>query len=612
MLFGPVFAREVVIAPRRSHLYIARTAYVSSMLVLMSTAWLVLTGTQLVRDVGDMARFGAVVFQILAPLQLALAVFFSATLAASAVAREKDRRTLLLLLLTNLSNSELVLGKLLASLLQMLVMLAAGLPLFLLAALLGGISFGQIGRVEAVTAASMLICGSLGSTLALWREKTFQAIAMTVLILVLWLIMGELVAAGVLGQTPAGFPATTWAVAVSPWQAILEATRPYTQAKVSLGFLGTPVHLFLCVSAGIAVLLNGLAVAMVRRWNAREDGPLRRPEEHSQPSLGILDVQHAKASIVPERSEEASRTDSLPEASVAPIRETGQTRQVWDNPVLWREIRTWAYGRRILIIRIAYLGLFGLTAAMLHGAMQGGQPLTLVQGALAVVPLLLLSLVLVNAQAVTSLTAERDTRALDLLLVTDLTPKEIVFGKLGGILYNTKEIILLPMLLCGYLGLARAISPEDLAYLLGGLAVLYLFVAVLGVHAGMIYENSGIAIATSLGTVFFLLLGVATCMRMMVAFSGSFNAQLQPFLAFMIGGGLGLYLALGAKNPSAAIGLASFTCPFATFYAITSFLLGYTLNVFLVLAATYGFTTAAMLIPAIYEFDVATGRTTAD
>jgi hypothetical protein len=28
--------------------------------------------------------------------------------------------------------------------------------------------------------------------------------------------------------------------------------------------------------------------------------------------------------------------------------------------------------------------------------------------------------------------------------------------------------------------------------------------------------------------------------------------------------------------------------------------------------AAYGFTTAAMLVPAIYEFDVAAGRTTAD
>jgi hypothetical protein len=36
------------------------------------------------------------------------------------------------------------------------------------------------------------------------------------------------------------------------------------------------------------------------------------------------------------------------------------------------------------------------------------------------------------------------------------------------------------------------------------------------------------------------------------------------------------------------------------------------LGVFLVTAAAYGFATAAMLVPAIYEFDVATGRTTAD
>ena len=47
---------------------------------------------------GDLARFGMVLFQILAPLQLALAIFFSALLAASEVAHEKDRRTLILLL----------------------------------------------------------------------------------------------------------------------------------------------------------------------------------------------------------------------------------------------------------------------------------------------------------------------------------------------------------------------------------------------------------------------------------------------------------------------------------------------------------------------------------
>jgi hypothetical protein len=263
-------------------------------------------------------------------------------------------------------------------------------------------------------------------------------------------------------------------------------------------------------------------------------------------------------------------------------------------------------------MRLAYLALFGLAAAGLAATVSGSLAAAPAQAAICLTPLVLLSLVLVNAQAVTSLTSERDVRALDLLLVTDLTPKEIVFGKLGGVFYNTKEMVILPMLLCVGLWLAGPLSFENLFYLLGGLAVLYVFAAIVGLHAGMIYANSGVAVATSLGTIFFLFVGVAVCMRIMMAFSGSFQAQFLPFFAFMVFGGVGLYVVLGVRNPSTAIGVASFLCPFATFYAITSYLLGATLAVFLVTVAAYGFTTAAMLVPAIYEFDVATGRTTVD
>ncbi len=600
MLFGPVFTREVVIAPRRTRIYIARSAYAAALLLLISTAWLVLTGTQIVRDVSDLAQFAGLVFQILAPLQLALAVFFSAMLAASAVAQEKDKRTFVLLLLTNLSNQELVLGKLLASLLNVLVMFAAGLPVFMLLALLGGISVGQIARTAAVTAASILVCGSLGSTLALWREKTFQALALFVLILVLWLALGEVIAFGTFGPTPAGLPCGVWATAVSPWQAILAASRPDTQSIHGLQWLGSPIYLYLLVAAALAAVLNGLAIYRVRAWNASgRDEAIKKadePESGENRTHGSHETYKSRGSH-----------------SGSPVPATMGHRAVWDNPILWREIRTWAYGRKILVVRLTFLVLFALAAGNLWRITNSHEEFSLARGALALLPMLLLSLVLVNAQAVTALTAERDTKALDLLLVSDLTPQEFIFGKLGGIFYNTKEIVLLPMLLCGYMAQQRMIDLENLIYLWIGMGVLYVFVAVVGLHAGLIYENSRSAIATSLGTVFFLFVGVATCMRIMVAFSGSFNAQLQPFLAFMVGGGLGLYMTLGAKNPSRAIGLASFACPFATFYAITSFLRGDQgdmLIVLVVAASAYGFTTAAILIPAIYEFDETTGRTT--
>jgi ABC-type transport system involved in multi-copper enzyme maturation permease subunit len=590
-MIGPVFNRELAISPRRAKFYIGRTAYGLGLLVLMSTAWLVLTGTQLIRDVGDLARFGSSVFQILAPLQLALAAFFSALLAASEVAHEKDRRTLILLLLTHMSNSELVLGKLFASLLNVLVTLAAALPIFMLTALLGGVSYGQIARVFAVTIVTVLCCGSLGSLLALWREKTFQALAMTVLVLVLWLALGEIVAAGAFGDSFAVGWATSCvsckalAVAISPWQAILEAARPYVHAQPSLGPFGTPVHLFLTLGVLAALLLNGIAIGMVRVWN-----PSRSEEGKG--------------------AEEATTQDAT--ESTPSVHREKPTRHVWNNPILWREIRTWAYGRKIIAIRLAYLVLFGLAAAGVYWINGTDETALATQGAMTLTPLLLLSLVLVNAQAVTSLTSERDAKALDLLLVTDLSPKEIVFGKLGGIFYNTKEMVILPMALCVGLWAMRWMSLENLVYLLMGLTVLYIFAAMVGLHAGITYANSGAAVATSLGTVFFLFVGVAVCMRIMMAFSGSFQAQFLPFFAFMVFGGAGLYAVLGLRNPSTAIGVASFLCPFATFYAITSYLLHSNLAVALVTTAAYGFTTAAMLVPAIYEFDVATGRSAAD
>jgi hypothetical protein len=94
----------------------------------------------------------------------------------------------------------------------------------------------------------------------------------------------------------------------------------------------------------------------------------------------------------------------------------------------------------------------------------------------------------------------------------------------------------------------------------------------------------------------------------MISFSGSYQTQLAPFLAFIVGGSVGLFVALGIRNASSAIGWASLMLPFATFFAVTNFLVDHVAAAFMVTAFTYGFTTAAMLVPALYEFDVARGR----
>ena len=641
MLFGPVFTREVTIAPRRERTFFSRSVYVGLLLLLVSTAWLVITGTQMIRDPGDFARFGSALFQILAPLQLIIFFFFSGMLAAGAVAQEKDRKTLLLLLLTRMSNGELVFGKLMASLLMVLILLVTSLPVFMLISLLGGISYMQVVRVFLVTLVSVLACGSLGSCIALWREKTFQALAITVLVLVTWLGFWEAVAAGLLGRSWFDVPTTEIARLLSPWQAIMTASRPSLELSFGIfGFGGLvlgPISGFLNCFVVLTVLINVVAVIMVRVWNPSRELRQTSTEQDTwrKESTELSSAYHKQvekagespdtatglraehlAALAEPTAESIAQENVTAEKNLTTHSAPGKVRHVWDNPIIWREICTRAYGRKTLVIRLAYVALALCCAVMLHSTINTvyttGIPVSVAQLAGPFVPLLILSLVLVNTQAVTSLTSERDGSTFDLLLASDITPKEFVYGKLGGTFYNMKEMAIFPLFLAIYFWWSGALSGTNAFFLFVGLIVLYSFVAMIGVHIGMQYENTRSAVATSLGIVFFLFIGISACMWIMIAFSGSFGAQLQPFLAFMIGGGVGLYAALGSKNPSTAIGVASFLLPLMTFYAITSMLLGFYHYVFVATAIAYGFTTVAMLIPAVDEFDVATGRTTAD
>ncbi len=672
MLIGPVFAREATIAPRRDKTYLGRCVYGGFLLLTISAAWLASTGTQRIVDVGDFARFGSRLFGLLAPLQMAVMLFFGATLSAAAVGQEKDRKTLLLLLLTRLSNSELVLGKLTAALLQILLFLVVSIPIFMATTLLGGVSFSQVGRVLLATLFATVASGSLGSCLALWRDKTFQALSATILALAIWLLIWELVGFGVFGDELFGVSATTVAAAASPWRAVLLAARPDASGATGIWASISAIAPFLATSAALTALLDGIAIAMVRVWNpsretiknatgeqdtwrqeavqARLDREAAERRARSggdenpysnladnlfavEETLGDVEAREGKSNVslaaqealakrdgaVPLRSGETT-AESI-ETGVAPtgkyvvdpsVSSSGKAREVWNNPILWREICTRAYGRKTIVVRIVYFLLFVLAAFSLHTTFATVPTPTFAQLAAPTIPLILLSMFLLNAQSIASMTSERDLGAFVLLLASDLSPKEFVYGKLLGAFYNMKEAVIFPLLLCAYLGFKGAVEPSTAVYLFVGVSILYLFVATVGVHIGLQYDNTRIAAATSLCVVFFLFVGVAVCIWTMLAFGGSFEAQLQPFLAFMLGGGVGLYVALGARNPSKALAVAAFLLPPATFYAATSFLLGKPFLVFVAIAAAYFFASLAMLIPAVDEFDVATGRSTAD
>lgn len=573
MFVGPIFSREALTAPRQLKHFLVRAGYVAALFVLMYTLGQVTFGWQQERQLGDLARFGAICFQVFSILQLTLVVFFSLLFAAGNIAQEKDRKTLILLLMTDLRNHELVLGKLTASLLVVGVLLAVSFPAFVMTSLLGGVELQQIGWSLAITASAALAAGSWGNLIAFWREKTFQTLAYSVLGLVLFGGLVEGTRALVGPETVAG----EWLTLANPLRGLLLVIDPLAISSERLGVASHPLS-FVLATLGIAVLLSALTMNRLRVWNPSD--------QRSQPTA--------------------------PEG-VSEERRKSYTRRVWHNPIIWREIRTSAYGRRVFVIKLAYLIAFLAATWFATRAPADALVLGMISPTgFAFVGVGLLSLLLINAQAVTSFTSERDAKTLELLLVTDITAKEFIYGKLGGIFWNTKEVIILPLLLIVSFLVQGTLTFENFLYVSLGFLALVIFSAMLGLHGGISFDNSRSAIANSLGTMFFLFLGIFICMMMILEARSSFWLQLPSFLIFILGGAIGLSASLTHKNQSSALTLSAFMLPFFTFYAITGFLLHETLGVWLALTLTYGFTTAAMLIPSVSEFDVALGRTTGD
>lgn len=652
-MLGPIFSREWLTVPRRSSHYFARSAYLGAIWAVGVAAWQMTVGWGRMPTVGDTSRFGLLLFEIFTGMQLVL-VFLAALAAASAVMQEKDRRTLLLLLLTDLRSYEIVLGKLLGSLLPIALLLLGVVPVLTLLLLLGGVSFGQVGQMVLGLAAVTLAAGSLGNLVALWRDRTFQALALTVLFLVLYLCLayfyvaalvalplailaGWTVRAGTRGlrlRGAAGYlPAVgalavagavevavglllpsagwfqeaeptlrTWLDPVHAWQAVLDLVP-------GEGPVVAPAYGFAAAMLGVSLLLNGWGIVRLRVWNPSGEPIMQR-----------------------EAPEDADEDKDRARAHAAP----GAVRPVWANPILWREVRTRAYGRWPLLVKSAYVLVVGLIAWYAVSALPGpDEPLPL-GAALGLVGVAVLSLLLVSAQAVTAITSERDTGALDLLLVTDLTPKEFIFGKLGGILYNALVYALPPLVLAAYYGYRCLLAtpprghPELLAYrnaealvcTWGVALVLVAFALVLGVHVALRNQNSRLAILNTLGTIFFLSGGTAVCIVLILINGGSggrFEYQWFSFIFFIAAGIGGLWWVLSGDRPSAALTLASWLCPVAVFYSVVNILVAKPgsretadpMMPFLVMTVAFGFTVAAMLVPLVSEFDVALGRTTA-
>lgn len=521
---NPILVRVVYGASRRQrHLWL-RFAYLLTLVgVVLLKLIFPLTGGE--SSLSELAKSASQTFKWASTVQLGLMCFLAPAFAASAITQERDAQTFNILLSTPLSSAQIVFGSLMSRLYFVLVLLLAGLPIFLMTMVYGGVTTSQIVKSFALAATTAVLTGALAIFIAMSSVGTRRTIFSFYLVIGLYLFGVYL-----LGLWPRTWIDAAAANVSGRKMSYLTALHPFLSLEVALNLVDAPPEgrlmthgaivryalaypwaAYLVWTSALALLLTSASIVFVRR--------------------GVKTGEMTFWRSVASRFTRETTGDR-----------TRAPRTVWANPVAWREARTKAAGgglTRWTIILGGFVACVALFVYYLNGTLQTSE----VPRWLSAVVIIQFGIVLIIATntAATSLTREKETKTLDILLTTPLTSRYILWGKLRGLVSFAAPMLLGPfvvLLLFGTYGAIREESPPAVWFesvlLLGGLLVVYTALAcVLGLRVSLTSRSNATAVMASLGLLI-ILCGIlsAAGTALISASRGEFAAFVAPFTPF--------------------------------------------------------------------------------
>lgn len=490
---GPVFAYEWLMASRRWQGYAMRSLAVILLLAAMAPVWFdssVETSTATGEvTISRQSRAGNAFLQRTAILLLGLAGLAAPAATAGAICQDKSRGNLALLMSTDLSDVEIVLGKLAAGLVPLVGMILCVVPVLILATHFGGVDpVGVLGALLTIFTCAVFGC-SLALTLSVWGKKTHEVLMATYTFGIGYLLLAPL-----FGGLRTVLPATWWPTWLpSFWQVlrynpVFLVLAPFGSvpfmAPVTIATQGAFFGLGLTTSA----ILIGMAIWRIRPVVAGELGRGDRPTK-----LGTR---------TPTRLGRTTGTNLLGQ-----FLDRAWPRPSLDgNPVLWRECRRRRLSRWNLAVWGSYALLGALASAYViaekFAGLIGARDLGAIVNSLQVAS----GLLLLSVSTPTSLAEDRQRGNLDVLLATPLPTRAIVWGKWWGAFRAVPLLLPLPMLVS--LVLSSQTGRSWGAALLAALILAYgAAVTSLGLAMATWIPRMGRAAAVTVGLYSFLCIG---------------------------------------------------------------------------------------------------------
>ncbi len=136
-----------------------------------------------------LGQLGKQLYYLLSMVQLFLILFITPAFTSTAINGEKERQTFDLLLCSRLSALSLISGKLVAGLLNALLLIAASVPLFSFVFFFGGVSPSQVLLALLVFIVTTIMVGTFGLFCSAMLSRPAVSTAVSYLAGIIWMVM---------------------------------------------------------------------------------------------------------------------------------------------------------------------------------------------------------------------------------------------------------------------------------------------------------------------------------------------------------------------------------------------------------------------------------------
>ncbi|MDB4766308.1 ABC transporter permease subunit [bacterium] len=373
-LENPVLQRELLVNLRMPRSFWLLLLYQVILGVIVYFAWPRQVRLDLTEGSGSNSQLVDLVFLG----QYVLASLMAPSFAAGAVSGEKERKTYEMLLASPINPESIVIGKLIAALTHLAMLIVASLPIVMLCLPLGGVSFYEVLAAYVMLIASVVAFGMISVACGSFFPRTSSSLVVSYLVILPLALLGVLF-----------------------WVSF----REYGEIRFQLAMTVVP---------GIAIAISTILFYMI---SAR----MIYPKDMGSDGTDVVDLENENETAV---GLVLSR-DKFPDRLFAPpIRNTLMPDGV--NPIYDKELRSEIFGQGTLMLRLA-IQISMVLAMFLMGW------LLFIQQHLAAwyfCFVVLFNVLVGPVFSAGSVTSERERQTLDLLLTTLITPWQILSGKL--------------------------------------------------------------------------------------------------------------------------------------------------------------------------------------